>query len=391
MSVTLDRSNWQRVTFGDLVVNVNNYYRPEVDGVLPYVAGPHINPGEVTVATYGSTDDDQFPPTFKRKFAQGDVLLHSRGIEKLAAVDRVGVTGEKLFVLRTKDESKLKQEFLVWLLLGPAAQGHMRDNFTGSVNKFLNWKPLAAMELLLPGLDDQKRIADLLWAVERHREAAREVADAVRAVRARWRESLFERPVDSTRLDRVAEVTLGRQRAPQHAAGDHMRDYVRSANITNDGVSLADIKQMNFTPAEQAKFRLVPGDVLVSEGTASARELGSSATWQPEERDHEMYFQKTLLRLRARSGLSTSLLLQEWARWAQESGAFVGVATGTGILHITGVRCAAMPFPVWTRGELSTLDQYAAQLGGAERASSDEPLTLAHLKSCLLADIFGGV
>ena len=32
--------------------------------------------------------------------------------EKLASVDRVGVTGEKLFVLRTKDEHAISQEFL---------------------------------------------------------------------------------------------------------------------------------------------------------------------------------------------------------------------------------------------------------------------------------------
>ena len=168
MSLELDRSGWKRVVFGDVVANINDYFDPRRDGVLPYVAGPHIDPGEVTVVGYGLTSDDDFPPTFKRRFQVGDVLLHSRGIEKLASVDRAGVTGEKLFVLRSKDENTILQRFLVWLLQSPRAQHHMRENFTGSVNKFLNWKPMAAMELDVPPRDDQKRIADLLWAVERH-------------------------------------------------------------------------------------------------------------------------------------------------------------------------------------------------------------------------------
>jgi hypothetical protein len=169
MNLNLDKNTWKRSVFGDVVANVNDYYKTEVDGALPYVAGPHINPGQVTVAAYGSTDDDDFPPTFKRKFRQGDVLLHSRGIDKLAVVDRVGVTGEKLFVLRSKDDSVLRQDFLVWLMCGPASRSHMEENFTGSVNKFLNWKPLASMELDLPPIDEQKRIASLLWTVESHR------------------------------------------------------------------------------------------------------------------------------------------------------------------------------------------------------------------------------
>ena len=181
MSLNFDKATWKRVTFGDVVANMNDYFDAGRDGVLPYVAGPHINPGEVVVAGYGSTDDDAFPPTFKRKFRSGDVLLHSRGIEKLASVDRAGVTGEKLFVLRSLDEGVVRQSFLVWLLLSPGVQSHMQENFTGSVNKFLNWKALAAMEVDLPPSDVQVRIADLLWAIEGHRLALERRSSALRS------------------------------------------------------------------------------------------------------------------------------------------------------------------------------------------------------------------
>ena len=169
MSLDLDRTDWKRVTFGDVVKNHNDFFDAARDGILPYVAGPHIDPGQTSILRYGLTSDDNFPPTFKRLFKVGDVLLHSRGIEKIGVVDRDGVTGEKLFILRALDAEILDQRFLPWLLASPKVGNYLSDNFSGSVNKFLNLTPLLAMTFDLPPLEEQKRIADLLWATEKHR------------------------------------------------------------------------------------------------------------------------------------------------------------------------------------------------------------------------------
>ena len=50
-------------------------------------------------------------------------------------------------------------------------------------------------------------------------------------------------------LSKIAEVRLGRQRSPKRAAGPNMRPYMRAANVTWNGISLHDVKQMDFTPA----------------------------------------------------------------------------------------------------------------------------------------------
>lgn len=254
--------------FGDVVTNINDYFDPGRDGVLPYVAGPHIDPGVATVSRYGSTDEDDFPPTFKRKFRRGDVLLHSRGIEKLAAVDRTGVTGEKLFVLRVKSDAALLQDFLPWLVLSPQAQTHMRANFTGSVNKFLNWKPLASMEVLLPPLDEQRRIADLLWALERHRltvsartEACQRVADEV------FSASVAIRATETIPLPMLMnEMTVGVVVQPTQYYTDDPAGVpaLRGLNIKPGAFDLGDL--VRFTPhraAELKKSTLGPGDVAI--------------------------------------------------------------------------------------------------------------------------------
>lgn len=385
MSLNLKKSAWKRVTLSDVVANINDYFNPDADGVLPYVAGPHINSGEATVAGYGSTDDAKFPPTFKRKFQPNDVLLHSRGIGKLASVDRAGVTGEKLFVLRSKNENCLLQSFLVWIIQSPEAQAHMRDNFTGSVNKFLNWKPLAAMELHLPPLEEQKRIADLLWAMEHH---ARSMSpEPLRGVEGQLLDELLRVEAPKVRVKEIGSVLMGRQRSPQHAQGDHMMPYLRVANIGEDQLRLDDIKTMNFTPEEQERYRVEPADILVSEG--QSRELvGQSAlvTELPEQ----MCFQNTLIRFRPDRHKVRPEYAQSLFRACLKNGIFADLATQTtSIAHLGVQRFASLELP------LPTLDEQDEMLMGLEAissgivAASSELAALESLRSSFLAEIFG--
>ena len=392
MTLNLDKSAWKRVRFGDVADRSRTQVDPAADRVERYVAGGHFDDGSLEVIRHGDPNDGGMGSTFKYLFRPGQVLYVSASwyLRKVGVATFEGVVADKTYVIETRDSEILNQRFLPWLLLSDGLHEYAAAQSTGSMNARLLWSTLSNYEFDLPPLDEQKRIADLLWALERHRQAVLVARGRSAQVRASWRDTVFGTPEVTARLDERADVILGRQRAPQHATGDHMRDYLRSANIGNGRVVLEGIKQMNFTPAEQEKFRLLPGDVLVSEGTASPRELGASAMWNPSDPDEEMYFQKTLLRLRAREDKSTPVLLREWAQWAQESGAFVRVATGTGILHISGVRCAAMPFPVLTAAESEALEVRAGKLSDAALAIQTELEHLEALYAELAGEIFGG-
>lgn len=391
MSLNLDRSTWTRVAFGDVVGNINDYFDPARDGALSYVAGPHIHIGEVIVASYGSTADDNFPPTFKRKFRNGDVLLHSRGIEKLASVDRDGVTGEKLFVLRSKDQSLLIQPFLVWLLLSAQAREHMQANFTGSVNKFLNWKPLAAMEIDLPAVDEQRRIADLLWAVERHQESeARTRARLEEAIGQfclnAHEQALRAYPLGS--FNSVGELRMGRQKAPKYMTGVGSTPYLRVANVGALELDLTTVEEMDFNERDLARFRLEPGDVLLTEGDiVSALNVGRPAIY--EGQPAQCAFQNTLIRFRPLVGSDPHFYaaLFEGMRLA---GVFVRAASTTTVTHLGLGRLSEVPLP---QVPMTLQSEIGAQLRSLlmVRAELDSGrVALTSLRAALLADLFGG-
>ena len=131
-------------------------------------------------------------------------------------------------------------------------------------------------------------------------------------------------------LSEIAEVRLGRQRSPKRAVGPNMRPYMRAANVTWKGISLHDVKQMDFTPEEFKTYALRRGDLLLSEASGSASEVGKPAVWNGEVPD--CCFQNTLIRVRAPAPLVPFLHLH-FLKDAL-TGAFAKAARGVGIHHL---------------------------------------------------------
>ncbi|MEV8595094.1 restriction endonuclease subunit S [Streptomyces sp. NPDC052012] len=144
------------------------------------------------------------------------------------------------------------------------------------------------------------------------------------------------------RLDQVAEVRLGRQRSPKNHSGTQMRPYLRAANVDWNGLKLDDVKEMNFTDDEVAVYGLKEGDIVLSEASGSASEVGKPAIWNGEIAD--CCFQNTLIRVRS-YGVDPYFLLH-FLRGEAKRGAFVEHSRGVGIHHIGVARLAAWEVPV---------------------------------------------
>ncbi|MFJ5798780.1 restriction endonuclease subunit S [Streptomyces decoyicus] len=139
------------------------------------------------------------------------------------------------------------------------------------------------------------------------------------------------------RLDEIAEVRLGRQRSPKNHSGTQMRPYLRAANVDWSGLKLDDVKEMNFTDDEVAVYGLQKGDIVLSEASGSASEVGKPAIWSAEIAD--CCFQNTLIRVRSH-GVDQNFLLH-FLRGEAIRGAFVEHSRGVGIHHIGVARLAA--------------------------------------------------
>lgn len=144
------------------------------------------------------------------------------------------------------------------------------------------------------------------------------------------------------RVADIGEIRLGRQRSPKNVSKDYPTSYIRAANITERGLDLSDVLEMEFTPEERETYGLQIGDVILSEASGSPDQVGKPAVWKGELK--LCCFQNTVIRVRPHLPMSEYLL---WVfRYCYHCGIFAQVASGVGINHLSASRFARLVIPL---------------------------------------------
>ncbi|GAA2782488.1 restriction endonuclease subunit S [Saccharopolyspora taberi] len=166
-----------------------------------------------------------------------------------------------------------------------------------------------------------------------------------------------------TTLGEIAEVRLGRQRSPKNHNGSQMRPYLRAANVGWDGLKLDDVKEMNFTDDEAETYQLRSGDIVLSEASGSASEVGKPAMWNGEI--DGCCFQNTLIRVRPSKEVDPRFLLL-FLKGEALRGAFVEHSRGVGIHHLGAARLTEWHTPLPSLAEqrriVASLEGYLSRV-----------------------------
>ena len=171
-----DRKDWRRVRFGDVVQNVNQTERiPAEAGIERFIGLEHLEPGSLHVRAWGDVANGT---TFTRRCRPGQVLFGKRRAyqRKVAVAEFDAVVSGDIYVFAPKDE-RLLPELLPFLCMSERFFQHAVGTSAGSLSPRTNWSSLAGFEFDLPPLDRQRRIAEMLWAVDEVRVAYNEAAE----------------------------------------------------------------------------------------------------------------------------------------------------------------------------------------------------------------------
>lgn len=140
----------------------------------------------------------------------------------------------------------------------------------------------------------------------------------------------------------IGDVQLGRQRSPSNRSNNFPTKYIRAGNLTDNGLNLENVLDMDFEPEERKRFLLNVGDVLLSEASGSASQVGKPAIWRGEI--EQCCFQNTVIRVQSLPELSEYLF---WVfRTFYISGVFSKLSGGVGINHLSAGKLANLAIPV---------------------------------------------
>ena len=381
------QDGWRVVSFGKVVSNVKMTTKDPATAGLDRVVGlDHLDPDSLSIRRWDLLKDLADGTSFTRTFKAGQVLFGKRRAyqRKVSVPDFDGVCSGDILVFESLDPGLLP-EFLPYIVQSDGFFRHALGTSAGSLSPRTKWQELAKYEFVLPPLDEQKRIVEVIAAADRLRSS---YSNSAMAASDYWLALSREHLVTDKHvpLETVAEVELGKKRDPKLLIYGKPTPYLRAANVKFGQFELGDVLQMNFTDDEIARFALEDGDVLVTEGCGSIGEVGACATWHKSTLE-AVCFQMTLLRLRARDP-GAARLLHHWSAYSFKSGKFADVSSGTSVYHLSAARVRKMAFPVLEKQQrevgVALLDS-AQKLEQAARAALHEASRLAgRLRESLL-------
>ena len=338
-----------KVLLKNVVARIKDKVDKDSTNLEYYIGGEHFDYAEVCITKRGVIQGSTIGPAFHMHFMPGDVLLMSRNphLRKAGVVDFEGICSDVSYVCRTKDESVLLQRYLPFIFQTDHFWEFAERNKKGSTNFFLNWSDFEKYEFDLPGIEEQRKLTELLWAAQDTKMAYQGLLrQSDELVKSQFIE-LFGDPITNSKslpmksLSEVASSRLGKMLDAKKQTGKYCYPYLANFNVQWFHFDFSTLNQMDFNEDDQVEFSLENGDLMVCEGG----EVGRCAVWHNEI--ERCYFQKAVHRVRCDT---TQILPEYLAWWFHFHSSYNGfediIGSKSTIAHLPGVKLKVLEIPI---------------------------------------------
>lgn len=269
MSFELDRSKWQRVKFGDVVKNVNENVKDlAASGIERVIGLEHLEPGKLRIDRWGEITPET---KFTRSVKPGQTLFGKRRSyqRKTAYAEFDAVCSGDILVFESANPTRLLPELLPFIAMTDGFYNKALETSAGSLSPRTRWSDLAKYEFDLPPLDQQKRIADLLWRCEDRIFSQRDLAGAICNVRdALVNEHAMHTPGLrlSEILERLSDGPFGSKIKSEHYADS---PGIRVLRLMDVAVGLTSDRDVAWLDGDYVKqniqsYRVASSDLLIA-------------------------------------------------------------------------------------------------------------------------------
>lgn len=369
-----NRKDWKRLPFGAFADSINERVEPADAAEEIYVGLEHLDPKYLHIQRWGKGSD---VIGTKLRFRKGDIIFGRRRAyqRKLAVAEMDGICSAHAMVVRAKPDVVLP-EFLSFLMMSDKFMNRAVEISVGSLSPTINWTTLKLEEFALPPLDQQRRIAEVLWAVDKACMAYEDAFQAVsEAVNAKLADELgtggngsFQPRFSTSPLSEIAVLQTGIAKGKKYPTDVQTLElpYLRVANVQDGHLNLSEMKTIVVPKQEKHRYLLQSGDVVICEG-GDFDKVGRGTIWRGQVPD--CLHQNHVFCLRADHSvlLSEFLSLQLGSPYGKKY--FLGCAKKTSNLaSINSTQVKAFPFQLPKIGEQRRIVDEVEQLQSAKGA-----------------------
>lgn len=258
------KPGWKMVKFGDIAQNVAVRVDPADAKTDVHVGLEHLDPSTIHLRQWGHPTDVTGQ---KLAFKKGDVIFGRRRAyqRKLAVAEFDGICSAHAMVVRAKPKMILP-EFLPFFLQSDMFMERAIEISVGSLSPTINWKTLKVQEFPLPPIDEQKRIAEILWAADDALEQFSNASEKLQQTRETYLRGLSSNGAAKkwkvTKLSKCFEIVSG-QVDPKEEPYRSM-PLVAPNHIEQNTGRLICIETARDQNAISGKYLFQSGDVVYS-------------------------------------------------------------------------------------------------------------------------------
>lgn len=239
-----------------------------------YVGGEHFISGNLEVKQRGIIKNEDLGYQFHFPFECGDVLFMTKNprLRKAGRADFSGICSIATFVIRTKSELVLSQDFLPVIFQSDDFWDYLIANQSGSVNPFIKWGTLEKYTFNLPDISVQNHYCKIIWdlqelinTLEKHSSLLDQLVKS-RFIEMFGRVKTNEKNLQKTTLNQICKSIVDGSHNP--AKGGEKSDYLMlsSKNIVDNVITYEDPRYLSKEDfdSENKRTQVKPGDILMT-------------------------------------------------------------------------------------------------------------------------------
>ena len=336
------KAEWKKEKFEKVLLRTPTVKRLNLTDLLPIGELAVVDQGENLVAGYIDNMDCRYA-------GEIPVIIFGDHTRRIKYIDfPFGISADGCKIFKPKDFLDIKFFYHYLCSLDISSQGYSR-----------HYKFLKEIDVPIPNIDEQQKIAKRLEFLLNIINSANERLNKIPSIIKRFRQSVLSAACserltedwregkdlpewEEKRIGDIFDTQLGKMLSKKaYDPALTMLPYLRNANVQWGRIETDDILQMGFNEREISKFTLESGDLLMCEGG----DIGRCALWDSQIKN--CLYQKALHRIRPkdRTKVTTKWLYYYFVFTSLNGRLYEGISETT-IKHLPQDRLVEIVIPL---------------------------------------------
>lgn len=279
---------WIKVRFDEIAENITDRIdKPKESGLEYYIGLEHLDTDQIRIKRFGSKDDVNATKFLCKK---GDIIFGKRRsyLRKVAVTDRDAVVSAHSMVIRPKGDL-IVPDFLPCFMQSSVFWKTAHAISEGSMSPTIKWKTLAKQEFWIPSVEEQKKISEVLWAIENNLEKNELLLEKICIHKSAFLNVLFTKGIshhtfqetdvgeiptnwDLVSLSEISEIKYGLGQPPE--LDENGIPMIRATDIQRGSIILDKAVKVNPNTIPKTKNPYLKwGDIIVVRSGAYTGDL----------------------------------------------------------------------------------------------------------------------